>query len=78
MATQHRDTSPPFLQDKILVLPCAVNQVLLTALAKDPSSRFTNVQTFAEALEQACRSSFYWTPSQIVGVDGTSIKPSDK
>jgi hypothetical protein len=29
-------------------------------------------------LEQACRSSFYWTPSQSAGVDGVSIKPSDK
>ena len=76
MAVQHRSVSPPPLRDKIPLLPCAVDQVLITALAKDPSSRFANLQTFAEALEQACRSSLYWTPSQSAGVVSTSIPPS--
>jgi len=77
MATQHRTASPSPLRDKIPMLPYAIDQVLLTALAKDPSLRFTNVQTFAEALEQACRFSFYWTPVQSLGDDVTSI-PSDE
>jgi eukaryotic-like serine/threonine-protein kinase len=72
MAAQHRNASPPPLQDKIPLLPYAVDQVLLTALAKDPDSRFVDVQTFAEALEQACRSSSYWTQSQIARVVWTS------
>jgi eukaryotic-like serine/threonine-protein kinase len=75
MAVQHRNASPPPLQDKIPLLPYAIDQVLLTALAKDPDSRFADVQTFAEALEQACRSSSYWTPSQTLGLVGLTTPP---
>ena len=62
MTIQHRDTPPPPLQDKVPELPDAVNQVVLTALAKKPDSRFPSVQVFAEALEEACEPSSYWTP----------------
>lgn len=75
MATQHRNASLSPLQDKISVIPYAVDQVLLTALAKDPSLRFADVQMFAEALEQACLSSLYFTPPQIAGDDGTTEPP---
>ena len=64
MAVQHKHVSPPRLRDKAPTLPHIVEQVVLTALAKDPNSRFTDIQTFAEALQQACQSSSYWTPSQ--------------
>jgi serine/threonine protein kinase len=62
--TQQRKNSLAFLEDKFPNLPRAVGQVLLTALAKDPGSRFTSIQMFAEALEHACRSSSYYTPPQ--------------
>lgn len=72
MLIQHRNASLPPLRGRIPMLPYAVDQVLLTALAKHPDSRFTDLQTFAEALEQACRSLQYWTPSQIAVVCDTS------
>ncbi len=64
IAAQHRKVPPPPLRDKAPTLPHAVEQVVLTALAKDPESRFANIQTFAEFLQQACQSLSYWTPSQ--------------
>ena len=66
IAVQHRDVSPPLLRGKVPTLPYAVEQVVLTALAKDPESRFTNIQMFAELLQRACLLSSYWTPSQDV------------
>ena len=77
MVAQHRSVSPTPLRNKIPLLPSAVDQVLLTALAKDPDSRFVNVQTFAKALERACLSSLYWTPSQIAGACRSVPPPSD-
>ena len=47
MAAQHRNVSPPPLRDKAPTLPHAVEQVVLTALAKDPRltfSKYTNVR----------------------------------
>jgi serine/threonine protein kinase len=64
IAAQHRNAPPPPLRDKAPTLPHAVEQVVLTALAKDPKSRFANIQTFAGLLQRACESSLYWTPSQ--------------
>jgi eukaryotic-like serine/threonine-protein kinase len=64
IAAQHRNASPPPLRDKAPALPHAIEQVVLTALAKDPNSRFTNIQTFADVLQQVCQPSSYWTPSQ--------------
>jgi len=64
MASQHKNVAPPPLRDKAPTLPHAVEQVVLTALAKDPQARFTNIHLFAEALQQAGQSASYWTPSQ--------------
>jgi serine/threonine protein kinase len=64
MAAQHRNVSPPPLRDKTPTIPHTVEQVVLTALAKDPSSRFADIQTFAEVLEESCVSLLYWTSSQ--------------
>src|SRR5690242_5030184 len=53
LRTQHMFASPPPLHEKIPTLSSAVEQVVLTALAKDPKQRFATVQAFATALEQA-------------------------
>jgi len=45
--------SPPTLCTQVPALPRAVEDVVFTALAKDPTSRFESVQAFAHALEQA-------------------------
>jgi serine/threonine protein kinase len=50
---KHLMTPPPPLCQKVPDLPPDVEQVVLTALAKDPHQRFANVQAFVTALEQA-------------------------
>ncbi len=54
IASQHVLTPPPSLREKLPTLSPAVEQVVLTALAKDPRERFASVQAFATAFEQAC------------------------
>lgn len=71
---QHRHTSPPPLHNKVPLLPDTVEQVILTALAKDPDLRFKDIKTFAEVLEQASQGLSYQTPSQIPEVFGTDGK----
>ncbi len=44
---------PPSLHEKVPELPPDVEDVVLTALAKDPQQRFSKIQAFAVALEQA-------------------------
>jgi serine/threonine protein kinase len=46
---------PPPLHETISDVPLEVEQVVLTALAKDPKQRFGNVQAFAMALEHAVK-----------------------
>lgn len=50
---QHLHISPPALVDKVRMLPDAVEQVVMKALAKDPAQRFQSIQEFALALEWA-------------------------
>lgn len=52
---QHLLTSPPPLRDKVPALPPAVEEVVLTALAKDPQKRFQSVEIFAAALARASK-----------------------
>src|SRR5215471_5067623 len=51
--SQHLFVSPPPLHEKVPSISPEVEQVVLTALAKDPKARFASVQAFAIALEQA-------------------------
>jgi tetratricopeptide (TPR) repeat protein len=53
IASQHVLTAPPPLRERVPTISEAVEQVVLTALAKDPHERFASVQAFANALEQA-------------------------
>lgn len=53
IASQHMLTPPPSLQQKMDSIPPMVEQVVQRALNKDPQQRFRDVQTFADALEQA-------------------------
>ncbi|HLH62848.1 MAG TPA: serine/threonine-protein kinase [Ktedonobacteraceae bacterium] len=52
--SQHMTAKPPSLRAKIPSIPADVEQVVMTALAKDPAQRFGSVKAFANALEQAC------------------------
>ncbi len=53
IAVKHSVTAPPSLLSYLPALSPAVEQVILTALAKQPEERFASVRAFATALEQA-------------------------
>ncbi len=50
---QHMFAPAPSLREKLSTISPAIEEVVLTALAKDPHRRFARVQAFANALEQA-------------------------
>ncbi|MBE3558970.1 MAG: serine/threonine protein kinase [Ktedonobacteraceae bacterium] len=50
---QHLFSAPPPLHEKNPAVPADIEQVVTIALAKDPHQRFSSVQAFAHALEQA-------------------------
>ena len=52
IVAQHLAVPPPPLGNKVSMISPDVEQVVLTALAKDPKERFASVQAFATALEQ--------------------------
>ena len=56
IAVQHTVAPPPPLHEKLPSISPDIEQVVFTALAKDPQQRFANVQAFARALEEASRS----------------------
>lgn len=58
IASQHLVAPIPAIRDKVPSLSISVEQVLLKALAKDPSQRFQNVRDFAAALRQATKDEF--------------------
>lgn len=53
IAVKHSLVLPPPFKEKGVYLSPAVEQVVMTALAKDPQQRFAQVRAFANALEQA-------------------------
>jgi serine/threonine protein kinase len=66
IAMQHMFTPPPSLVEKLPSITAEVEQVVLTALAKDSHQRFGSVQAFATALEQAAQT----VPTYPGGVQG--------
>ncbi len=55
IAVKHMMTPVPPLRERIPTISPEVEQVILTALAKDPTQRFSSISAFATALEQASR-----------------------
>ncbi len=55
LALKHIKTPPPPLHEMLPDIPPEVEQVVLTALAKDPKQRFESIQAFATALERAVK-----------------------
>ncbi len=62
VASQHMFIPPAPLHENVPAIPPAVEQVVMTALAKDPHQRFASMQLFANALEQACLSAHLHEP----------------
>ena len=61
LCTQHMYATPAPLREKVPTIPPDMEQVVLTALAKDPRQRFASIQAFAAALEQASQT----VPTQV-------------
>src|SRR6266516_4519390 len=57
IAMQHLHVSPPSLCEKVPAIPPGVEQVVMTALAKDLQQRIASVQAFAQALTIASQQS---------------------
>ena len=53
ISTQHLMTSPPHPRSRMPTIPVLVEKVVLTALSKEPESRFGNISAFANAMENA-------------------------
>ncbi len=53
ISAQHLHVPPPPLREKLPNISPMLEQVILTALAKDPHQRFSNVRAFGVAFEQA-------------------------
>ncbi len=51
---KHIFSQPPPLSEKVPTISSAVEEVVMTALKKDPKERFASIQAFATAFEQAC------------------------
>ncbi len=70
IAMQHLSAPPPSLRNLLPDLSPAVEDVVLRALAKEPEQRFTTVQEFASALQQAL-----YNPPTPVGADLSRSPP---
>ncbi len=55
LTAKHLYAQPPSLHERDPTIPPQVELVVLKALAKDPAQRFSSVQEFATALEQAAQ-----------------------
>ncbi|GLV58720.1 hypothetical protein KDH_55500 [Dictyobacter sp. S3.2.2.5] len=87
MWAQHQSAVPALLRQYVPDLPPEVEQVVLTALAKDPGQRFANVRAFANALEAASQPdrisvaaahNLPLTSGQTANKDAIRIKATDR
>ncbi|TMD44227.1 MAG: serine/threonine protein kinase, partial [Chloroflexi bacterium] len=65
ISTQHLMTSPPHPRSRIPTIPVLVERVVLTALSKEPESRFGNISAFANAMENAYLATQHPTPKPM-------------
>ena len=65
ITTQHLHADPPSLREQVPGIPPTIEAVVLKALEKDPHRRFTSVQEFATAFEQACQSLLQVTSAML-------------
>ncbi len=83
IAAKHMMVAPPPLREKVPTLLPDVERVLLIALAKEPTQRFSSIRAFATALEQASKDTKVGlpTPSQssqastVLAAPATPILP---
>lgn len=71
LLSQHLSAPPPPLQEHNAEISPVIEQVVLTALAKDPAQRFPNVKAFAAALEQASLD-----PQSVIDINLATPRPT--
>jgi serine/threonine protein kinase len=75
--SQQLAVTPPPLSSKIPGVSPDLEQVVMTALEKDPKKRFGSVREFASALEQASQADIEQTPVPVVPqVSGALLEPT--
>src|SRR5207249_11996806 len=70
IVAQHLAVPPTPLREKVEMVSPAVQEVVMTALAKDPRQRFGSVQAFANALEQSSQ------PDALTFVKPRTLEPT--
>jgi len=75
VASQHMFEPPPPLHEKLPSISPAIEEVVMTALAKDPHQRFASVRSFATALEQASQISASFPGANVVSQPTASAAP---
>jgi serine/threonine protein kinase len=74
--SQQMFVGPDPLRTKVPTISNAVEQVVLTALEKDPKARFGSVRAFANAFEQACQEeALLSAPTQFITPSGPIAQP---
>jgi serine/threonine protein kinase len=76
IATQHMINPPPPVRAKNPEVPLEVEEVLLTALAKEPQQRFATVRAFANALQQASNIVYPSASASTISFEEVSELPS--
>ncbi len=72
LCSQHLFAAPPPLREKVPGLSPQIEQVVLTALAKDPRERFASVRAFATAFENASHAPTTWPAPQPPAPNATA------
>jgi serine/threonine protein kinase len=77
IAVKHTIVPPPSMRERIPTVSPFIEQVVMTALAKDPRDRFASVQAFATALEQAAQSDqpTFVTPPRLLQAEQAGPPP---
>lgn len=78
LCAKHVFASPPSLREKIPNIPPAVEQVMMTALAKDPKDRFGSVRAFANAFEQAVSGVTVTMPPTVISPISQPLAPTER
>ncbi len=75
IASQHMFAPPVSLRVLIPSIPQEVEEVLMTALSKNPDTRFARIEAFANALEQASHTELTLPNSHISPSDAPTYMP---
>jgi serine/threonine protein kinase len=73
IAAKHMMVAPPPLREKVPTLSPDVERVILIALAKEPTQRFSSIRAFATALEQASKDTKMGLPTPTQSSQASTV-----